>query len=402
MRVIRWTSSGYENGRIAGYRDRQRIGDLVEIVDPAGWQETARASRNQSLAPWARHWTRGDFLDLALLLHRQSLTGLPPLDRYPELRGMDQYMADYVRGLVDGSGHSLEDIIWSQQYRHVYNFVHTPTQAEPALPSVAAGCTTIAFARTEQGPIIGFNMDDHVGWGDKSPRFGEPTLHLMPADRGYSHVMGLGWFNERGLCIHRSSHTYPNEPESVERFPVNVEDLVLRHCATVSEAIDMFGRYAAFGGPSNLVLVDAEGTAAAVEKGKTHCAVRWADDRGVVFATSGVALEPETRRFMDTDAENYRENLARYRRIETVVTAGSLTVEHMWEVLADHHPTDFVCKHFDRVPPGALGTLQQHVALPAQSRWFVRQYDPETHQHPCTFEPTEHGWTFAPSTCGSK
>ena len=398
MRITRWTESGYENGRIAA-----RIGfpfkvpDLVRIVDPIGWQEAAKAGRGDGLAPWAYRWSRSDFYQLALYLHQRSLESIPPLDRYPELRGMDQYLADYVRGLADESGCSYEEAVWSQQYRPVSHYVQTLAQPEPILPGVPAGCTTVVFARTDRGPIIGRNTDDGIQWGDKVPRCGEPHLNVMPPERGYSYIEGIDdRRNEKGLSIHGSSIAYPLEPDSTEYFPVDIQEMVVQHCATVAEAVDLVRRYSTFGGATNVVVVDAQGNAAAIEKGKAQCAVRWMDKRSVVFCTSGVAVEPATKRFMDIEGSSYQWNLARYRRIDALVADGPLTVEHMWNVMTDHHPTDFICKHFDKQAPGALGNLRQFLTLPAESRHFARQYDPATGRHPCAFSPDEHLWSFTP------
>ena len=310
---------------------------------------------------------------------------------------MDQYFADYVKGLADESGFSYEEAVWSQHYRDVYHFVQTLAQPEPILSGVAAGCTTVVFANTERGPIIGRNTDDDINWGDRFPRFGEPTLNLMPAERGYSYIYAVDEMrNEQGLSIHGSSISYPLEADAAERFPIALHDLVIRHCANVAEAVDLIGRYAGFGGSTNLVVVDAQGNAAAVEKGKSQCAVRWMDKRGVVFCTSGVAVEPATRRFMEVEGPSYQWNLAPYRRIDALVADGPLTVEHMWNVMTDHHPADFICKHFDKQSPGALGTIHQSLSIPAESRHFARQYDAETGNHPCAFPSTEYWWSFAP------
>ena len=82
MRIIRWTNSGYENGRIASRIGFPiRIGDIMKFVDPVRWQESAKAGRNAGLAPWALRWSRLDFYQLAVHLHRQGLPIVGPLSR---------------------------------------------------------------------------------------------------------------------------------------------------------------------------------------------------------------------------------------------------------------------------------------------------------------------------------
>jgi hypothetical protein len=125
-------------------------------------------------------------------------------------------------------------------------------------------------------------------------------------------------------------------------------------------------------------------------------AIRRADERGVVFATSGVAVEPETREFMEVDGESYRWNLARFNRLAALTADVPLTVEQMWRTITDHHPTDFICKHFDKVAPGALGTLHQYVVVPAEERYLAREYDARNNLPPCQVPPVEQTWSFAP------
>lgn len=118
---------------------------------------------------------------------------------------MVEYMADFARGLADGTGFSYEDVVWTQQYQPVYFYVHTPAQLEPALPGVTTGCTTVVFARDEHDPIVSRNMDGQQDWGEKFPHVGEPTLNVQPAERGYIYVSGPGSLNEKGLSLVGSS-----------------------------------------------------------------------------------------------------------------------------------------------------------------------------------------------------
>lgn len=388
VKVLRLSESGYENGFNIGKANRESLRGFLDLYGKIEtWRRYAKEVwKVPSAAEVLEKWVQEDLFRHAERAYEKRINAVPDLSRYPELRGMKEYIQDELKGTAEGANLSIKEIIFSHFWYDVYQLLKGHAKW---LENVGAGCTTVVFRKTDVGPIIGRNTDDSVDWVQKQS-YGDyfPSIVLRPRSMGYSSGP-LG--NEKGLVMMGSSIDYPSEGEPDELFPVEVGDLVMRHCAKVEEALEMFKRYNMFTRRcSNIALVDAEGDAAVVEKSWRHIGIIRAKGE-TVFTTDGVAVHPETRSLLDTSSELYTFNYRRWLNLERLTkdAASKPTVDAMWQILRDHSSPSPVCKHLDRLPPFyRLITLFSAVYIPKEKRYYVTLAEPGP-TYPCSLEPVE-------------
>lgn len=389
IKIIRLSESGYENGLTYGKSSRESIVSFLDLYGKIeNWRRFAREMWKLPLEAIRTldKWTQEDLYRHAQHAYEKRINAVPDLNKYPELKGMKEYIQDEMRGMAEGADLSFQDIVFYRFWYDVYQLLKGHAKW---LGCVAPGCTTVIFRKTDIGPIIGRNTDDSIDWIPKmSYEDCFPTIVLRPPSLGYS-TGPIG--NEKGLIMWGSSIDYPEEGEPDELFPVDVGDLVMRYCATVEEALEIFKRYSMFTRRcSNIALVDAKGNAAVVEKSWRHIGIlRPKGD--TIFTTDGVAVHPETRSLLDNSSEQYKFHYQRWLNLRRLTEdeKPELTVDSMWKILRDHTFPSPVCKHLDRMPSFyRLVTLFSGVYVPGEKRYMIALAEPGP-TYPCKIEPAE-------------
>jgi hypothetical protein len=157
----------------------------------------------------------------------------------------------------------------------------------------ADGCTNVAFAETEVGPLLGKTNDG----GAPVPPAQQPSTwvlqHAMP-DGGtpffvfapVGALAGVAGLNAAGFAVGQSAaQVVPNQdgygvPSNLMLRPL------LERCATVGEAISLLGARAMAGKGLNLMLLDAGGEVRAAEQSGTLLGLRAPDERGTLSFTN--------------------------------------------------------------------------------------------------------------------
>lgn len=207
-----------------------------------------------------------------LACYRQRLAALPTPAQHPELRGMGDCVRAYNRGMAQGAGISLQDVMLLANYRYmIHRRVLTPACASTQ-PEPGAGCTLVYFPHSERGPLLANNNDGTID---------------------HAHQQSPPWIvcNQAGLIAATvSSGVFEDEP-SPEQFPVPVFLLAAELCGTAEEGVDLLTRLCGFWEACNTLVADRRGRAAVIEKSNRRWAVRWSED-GFAATTEMAAEDP--------------------------------------------------------------------------------------------------------------
>ncbi|KYH39947.1 MAG: hypothetical protein AYL32_014250 [Candidatus Bathyarchaeota archaeon B26-2] len=181
-------------------------------------------------------------------------------------------LVEELKGVAAGSGLDEEDI-----------FMINAWWENPVWPSrfpPNTGCSAVAFTESSLGPIMGQTLD--IG---RNPYW--VMVHVKPRG-GYSFfgtlradmLGGARCINEKGLSMGGGTVSVKDRGDGLPR-PVVFRALMER-CATVDEAIEFLREMkVSVKVGTNLLLLDASGNAAVVEKSPTKMAVRWQEDDGI-------------------------------------------------------------------------------------------------------------------------
>ena len=378
---------------------------LLELLE-----DTARAGGSEEELERIGRWTDRDILEAVDQIHRERLEQNFSADRYPELRGLAQFEDAEAKGIADVVGTDYRRVLFCKdEYRRL---IHVLVQG--SAPADQGCCTTALFKDSPVGPIIGRNMDSGPGSLPGLQAYGEPVRFRLPEEMGISYLAGALCLNEAGLVVQGSSIAYPNEPTSA-RFWVSLQQLMVRFCRNVREALDLIDRYCELSGPTNLLILDAEGESVAVEKSHTDYALRRTDSPWL-FATDGIAVEPATAALQGSNvaegpheadegatvaprasATAYAFHRHRFHRLVQLLERESSNpgFDAMGRVMRDHDETSPICKHGDRMPSHyPLATLYSFVLAPqiGEYDFWVTRPGPA---YPCESEPTRYAYSFS-------
>jgi len=380
---------GYEDGLAAGTA-------VCGTWQPAPWTQLGRLRQAVIEAPMAHclvpgrrveqivadldRWTREDQLTFAADLHRRKMDALPDLDRFPELRGMDEYLHEQARGYATGAGIDVREVYLDRYWLDILFFATGGGLLRPT----PGNCSEHFFASTPDGPLMGKGWDDLLSWYDDNPfplpepTAGEPAWQEIPPGpegRGY-RTGGVG--NEAGLCMdHGGGATYEFEPVRDEPvFPAPVSEIVMSRCDTVFEALEILTRYTEFWGPCNCIVSDAAGNGVVIEKSKYEFGLQ-SSSRGVLITTYGGCEDADMRRLTDTSTPLFHYYERRLEVMKQVVAEaqaeGPLDVEVYWKSVLHHDTRAPGCQHLDRIPEGIeLFTMGATAQLPRQGRRLGR------------------------------
>lgn len=248
-----WTiTSWYDDARKDAERDREQVRRMADFRLEI-YEKQLLKGRN-----------RAEIVRILAASNRDRLNAVPDLARYPELRGMREFIEAAWRGVRDGAG--LTDEQWAATcdggfygHRYVYSGRKPP-----------AGCSYVFFPDSDHGPILANNLDS-------SPQepFAPPAWPAL---------------NEHLILGGVSSGVF-NDEESPEIFPAPVYKLIARYCRATGEAVEMLTRYNHFWGPGNQIVIDRNRKVAMIEKSACRIGVRRSPD-GFGFITAMTAEEP--------------------------------------------------------------------------------------------------------------
>ena len=394
----------------------EKLGDAQSMQGPEIsvlelFADGARAGGSKEELERIGRWTDRAVLDAVEKIHQERLRQEFLPDRYPELQGLVRFEDAEARGIADVFGTDYRRVLLCKD--EYCRLVHARVCG--AAPPDEGRCTTALFKDSPVGPVIGRNMDAGINSLPGLQAYGEPIRHRLPKEMGITYLAGAVSANQAGLVVQGSSIGYPNEPAKA-RFWVSLQQLMVRFCHNVPEALDLIDRYCELSGPTNLLILDAEGNAVAVEKSHTAYAVRRTDTPWI-FATDGIAVEPATAALQgssdDEDeaadagaaeasvaarasAAAYTFHRQRYRRLAQLLERESENpgFAAMERVMRDHDGTSPICKHQDRMPPYyQLATLYSFVLAPqiGQYDFWVTQPGPA---YPCQSEPRRYTFSF--------
>jgi hypothetical protein len=417
MKVRNVRNSGYENGAAlakAWEAEGLQLSVTGEVIE-GGYrfvrtrlahrqqQERCRSLAQEQLEEWkgagygqisALGGSDEEILDHVATLHLRALPVIADAAKYREVQGLPEYVVEEAKGIAEYWGADHRRVLLCRDtYRRLINLM----VAGPRTARAAPACTTIAFRSSARGPIIGRNMDSGLDALPGLEGYGEPVLYRYPEGMGYSSI-SVAQINSRGLTIQGSGMAYPDEPALEAGYEFEVYDLVLRFCSTVDEAIEIITRYSPFIHPSNLLVCDADGNAAVIEKTKHACGIR-RPGTASTFTTSGVVVEEASRQHLDTTSPGYRSNLLRHQRIarhvgDLELRMPSVGEQEMWGILQDMRSPGPVWRHPGNQPPGELTTLYSFVLVPGLMRYQFRLADTRG-RPPAGTEPQEHAYAFA-------
>ena len=202
MNTVQITNDGHANGVRQGRSMNPWM--ISRLTEPTRWVECLQQAGDyysclpkENLIASLKQWSRDDALAYAQWLHRQQIDALPDLARFPELRGMDQYLDDEVRGIAEGAETTVAEVCLNRYWREV--LWHACGQP-PQRPT--ANCSEIVLFDAAGDPIIGKGWDDIHTWYDPKdfqlpPSTFEMSLTQQMQGRGYSSV---GPVNEKGVA----------------------------------------------------------------------------------------------------------------------------------------------------------------------------------------------------------
>ncbi len=354
------------------------------------WEKWAISQGDKEAQKRIRSWNEKSVLDLVEEVQQEILSEEFDKKKYPEIQGLAAYEDEEARGIADVFGIDYRRVLLCKDmYRRL---VQTRISEGSVSPPLESGrCTTVIFKDSPVGPIIGRNMDSGINAMPGLQGYGEPVLYQYPEEMGYSTADIM---NSQGLSIQGSSIGYPNEP-TYAKFWLDIYPLILRFCKTAEEALDLIERYNPFFGPSNLLVLDARGDAAVIEKTKNTFAVRRTDTNWI-FTTDGVAVEEKTRKIQGDDTPAYQFGLQRHQLIEKLLQkeAKAPSIEAMQRIMSNHTMPSPVCKHLDKMPSFYQGgTLYSFIVVPGDKTFYFRVMGPGP-IYPCQQEPVKYSYAF--------
>ncbi len=277
-------------------------------------------------------------------IRRRQITLLEAMRGYLEEAFPE--IPEQIRGIARGAEIS-DDAAF---LKNTYNAVG------PALRDDLA-CSSVAFATSDVGPILG--KTDDGGFRPGQNRSDGLTILTIRSDEGYDvlcvNQVGTVWsecgVNEKGLCMGTNSGHPTMRGQDGRGVPQHiVPRLVLRRCANVKEGVDFLKRTPLTGKGINIVLADAEGNAAATENACTMHGVREPED-GVVFSTNHYFAEEMQAEAWRWDpkfirSRYFQNSLNRIAHLYGRFGDGKrrLTFQDMKAVLMDEHNPGGLCQ----------------------------------------------------------
>ncbi len=310
-----------------------------------------------------QHGTQAAELVRRYLLWIEKLTGKPrellvanALSFEPAIEALSPSLLEEVRGLADGAGVSFEEALLCK------------SRAEAAAASEGA-CSAFALtgsATADGRPLAGQNQDLPADYSDVAI-----LLHAKPTDGRpralmftFAGQLGYSGMNEYGLAHFANAlYAYDWQP-GLPHYPLK---RVMLEQRGVTDCIGLLRRHATCSA-ANLVMCDGQGSIADVEVRPGQVA-EYKDDR--------TDWRVHTNHYVTSDFARYEDNTLadscpRLDRMRLLIEArwGTVTVETMKEVLADHQGDPAaICRHGD----SDMESISGYIAQPAEGLLHVRR-----------------------------
>jgi len=262
------------------------------------------------------------------------------------------HLVEEMEGIAEGSGIAFETIL-------TYNSIAEMWRAE--------GCTDVGFADAPEGVVIGKTNDI----GENKAHYHIP--HLLTPRAGERLLFctwpGTVWVNagvnESGLGIASASVASKEmEPEGI--ISNSVYRLAIERARDLEQGLRFLREVRFMCHPFNVVLGDAHGGLAAVERTVFKMAVRRPESGGVFAANHWE--EAETAPLCTIPEPVLSNSKRRHENLRRLVRTAPHTVEGMMAIVRDHNPSGGVCQHGDAGMHSSAG----YVVVPAQRRiWFA-------------------------------
>jgi predicted choloylglycine hydrolase len=253
------------------------------------------------------------------------------------------WMAEQMDGMAEGSGLSLRDLLLTNYYGLIWS-------------TAGNWCTTVAVRQTEEGPLLGQNLD--IGYGDfyymeeQHPEH----AHAVMGDR----KLGLCWtptgMNAKGLAVGSSNLGAPGQahrPWSLDGLPFHfLPSLILRECASVAEATAFLRALPPTipsGGGYQMNLVDSSGAMAVVDKTGERTVVRQCEPD--LNFTSNCTLDEEFEQWrLGAPGGNPdgQERVDRIRKEWAALKGQRPTREWLMNLMRSHTGDGHICRTNDR------------------------------------------------------
>ncbi len=266
-----------------------------------------------------------------------------------------------MRGIADGAGIAYGQIrelnfsieLWSDTF---------------LLPPAARGCTLVGLKGATNGWLIGKTVD--VTLGDEQyvviqraqPAEGRRFIHVTYAGTLWTD----GGVNETGLVeVNSSLETSARNPDG---FPVFLmaRDL-LQHSAAVSEAVSLATASDGINFGANILLADAAGDCAVVERSVTRQAVRRPEPGGRVLFAANHSLAPELDGVAGGSSILLANSRERFEHVSGLSPALDDPLETLQAMFCDHTRLGGLCQHGQ----GDLHTIGSVIAGSASRRLWI-------------------------------
>jgi len=258
-------------------------------------------------------------------------------------------------GIADGAGVDLASIL-------KLNFWPEVTMATVGLRF----CSLAAFADGEGGPILG-KTSDHPLFTLRFlafQRVQNPAIHSFIRGTFLGTLGTRAGLNDAGLAL--CGAAIASDAYNPQGAPVMVLlQAILERCVTVEEAIQLAEEMPSVNYGAHIMLGDAGGEVAVIERMPDRMAVR-RPEGGLLFNTNH-PLAPETREHSAAPAYLKENSEARYGRLQALTASAPRTLDGMQAILRDHTEPGAICQH----GAGDFHTTGAYVLQPAQGTMWM-------------------------------
>jgi len=302
----------------------------------------------------------------------------PDFELYPELEDLYPERVDFIRGVAQGAGCSLEDaaiesyLTYREEiatWHHQYQLQLEPTH-----------CSGI-FLKGPDGVLGAHSMESESPACPPNYRHRKPNLHewtrvlrpirarltLKKPRTGY--IEGWGVTNEKGVgCFAAASCGVLLDEPIEDTWPIGRVPL-LRFARNADHLAELYCRYNLFNWErASLLYADIHGDAVVVEKSFRRIGIRKSGNADVLWCTEGYFESPEMNGYLRAKRREHLERTGKHLGCEDMQYATDCGVRftHLGELC--HEPWGKGYKHIRR-------TLADHSPFP---RAICRHGSPDT------------------------
>ena len=344
MLSIKLSGPYFEMGLQHGLRFKAEIDQIIQAYCPDHWLESPDAIElgNRLMSSISK-----DFPELAL----------------------------EMIGISRGAGIAFEKIV-------LLNLVLATNDLESDAISATFkfACSAIGFADSDHGPLAAKNCDERLSF---APYY---LFQQVYPENGYA-FMGIsnvgtlwleGGMNEKGLVLMQTAGPVAPDQDGYG-IPCNiVPRVILSNCDTTEKAISMIEEIYSAGWGMGLIIVDADGQTAVVEKSGSLTSVR-RDEAKVCFCTNHFE-DPSMQAARPIPHPGLEENSRlRLQTLSQLFYKDSwpATLDSIEAALAYHGDLGFVCQHGD----AGLYSNYSCIAVPKEMKILLGDGFPCLHNY---------------------